>query len=206
MTPYVGDIRLHDFASYVQNHVRWEIGHSAAEQNENNVTMWVRGESTPLYDIWRQQVALLSSFKVVSAITDFQEEAITSCLDTIRRNQTSVVLACKLRWKVSSKVLKRKDPFNPPNFIEALSQVSQYIQCIRACGIHRLGLKFQYLLIWLLVDKYQISYKLSPYQESQWCHHLINTCGYRVDGQDVAYSYNLSNLHEVSALPSSDSD
>ena len=130
MNPYVGDIQLHAFASYVQNQVRWEIGHSTAEQNEKNVTLWVRGELTPPYDILRQQATLLSSFKVVSAITNFQEEAITSCLDTIRRNQTSVVLACKLRWKVSSKVLKRKDPFNPSNFIQELSQVSQYIQCI----------------------------------------------------------------------------
>ena len=143
---------------------------------------------------------------MVIAITDFQEEAITSCLDTIRRNQTSVVLACKLKWKISSKVLKRKDLFNPSNFIQALSWVSQYIQCIRACGIHWLGLKFQYLLIWLPVDEYQISYRLSLDQESQWCQNLINTCGYRVGGQDVAYSYNLSNLHEVSALPSSDSN
>ena len=139
-------------------------------------------------------------------MTNFQEEAITSFLDPIRRNQTSVVLACKLRWKVSSKVLKSKDPFNPSNFIQALSRVSQYIQCIQACGIHWLGLKFQYLLIWLPVDKYQISYKLSPDQESQWCQNLINTCGYRVHGQEAAYSYNLSNLHEVSALPGLDSD
>ena len=116
-TPYVGDIQLHAFASYVPNQVRWEIGHLATEQNEKNVTLWVRGELTPPYDIWRQQAALLSSFKVVSAITDSQEEAITSCLDTIRRNQTSVVLSYKLRWKVSSKVLKSKDPFNPSNFI-----------------------------------------------------------------------------------------
>ena len=112
---------------------------------------------------------MLASFRVVSAITDFQEEVVTTCLDIIRRNQTNVVIACKLRWKVSSKVLKSKDPFNPPNFIQALSQVSQYIQCIWACGIHWLGLKFQYLLIWLPVDKYQISYKLSPDQEGQWC-------------------------------------
>ena len=53
MTPYVGDIQLHVFASYVQNQVRWEISHSAAEHNEKNVTLWVRGELTPPYDIWR---------------------------------------------------------------------------------------------------------------------------------------------------------
>jgi hypothetical protein len=102
----------------------------------------VRGELAPPYDILRQQATLLLSFKVVSAITNFQEEDITSCLDTIKRNQTSVVLACKLKWKVSSKVLKSKGPFNPSNFIQALSRVSQYIQCIQACGIHWLGLKF----------------------------------------------------------------
>jgi hypothetical protein len=127
MTPYVGDIQLHVFASFVKNQVRWEITHSTAEQNEKNVTLWVKRELTPPYDIWRQQVAFLASFMLVSAITDFQEEAITTCLDTIRRNQTNALIACKLRWKVSSKVLKSKDPFNPPNFIQALSQVSQYI-------------------------------------------------------------------------------
>ena len=54
MTPYVGDIQLHDFSSYVQNQVRWEICHSATKQNEKNVILWVRGELTPPYDIWRQ--------------------------------------------------------------------------------------------------------------------------------------------------------
>ena len=53
LTPYVREIYLHAFASYVQNQVRWEIGHSAVKQNEKNVTLWVRAELTPLYDIWR---------------------------------------------------------------------------------------------------------------------------------------------------------
>ena len=153
-----------------------------------------------------QHATLLESSRVVSAIKYFQDEAIIACLHTIRRNQTNVVVACKLRWKVSSKFLKSKDPFNPPNFIQALSPVSQYIQCIQACGVHWLGLKFQHILICLPIDKYQISYQFSLDQESQWCQNLINTCGYRVQGQDVAYPYNLSNLHELSALPGSDLD
>ena len=33
MTPYVGDIQLHDFASFVQNQVRWEISHLVVEHN-----------------------------------------------------------------------------------------------------------------------------------------------------------------------------
>ena len=58
MNPYVGDIQLHAFSSYLQNQVRLEIGHSVVEQNKKNVTLWVRGELTPPYDILRQQATL----------------------------------------------------------------------------------------------------------------------------------------------------
>ena len=117
MSPYVGDIQLHVFASFVQNQVRCEIAHSAAEHNEKNVTLWVRGELKPLHDIRMQHTSLLESSRVVSSIRDFQDAAITACLHTIRRNQTNVVIAYKLRCKVSSKFLKSRDPFNPFNFI-----------------------------------------------------------------------------------------
>ena len=157
MSPYVGDIQLHAFSSFVQNQVRWDLAYSTVEHNEKNITLWVWGELKPPHDIRMQHATLLESSRVVSAIKYFQDESITSCLHTIRRNQTNVVVACKLWWKVSSKFLKSRDPFNPPNFIQALSWVSQYVHCIQACGIHWLGLKFQNLLIWLPIDKYQIS-------------------------------------------------
>ena len=162
MYPYVGDIQLHAFASFVQNQVRQELAYSTTEHNEKNVTIWVRGELKPPHDIRMQHAALLESSRVISAIKYFQDEAITPHLHTIRRNQTNVVVACKLQWKVSSKFLKSRDPFNPSNFVQALSRVSQYVHCIQECGVHWLGLKFQNLLIFLSVDKYHISYKLSP--------------------------------------------
>ena len=59
ISPYVGYIQLHAFASFVQNHIRWELAYLVAENNEKNVTLWVRGElKTPHY-IRKQHAALL---------------------------------------------------------------------------------------------------------------------------------------------------
>ena len=206
MSPYVGDIKLHAFSSFVQNQVRWELAYSAIEHNEKNVTLSVRGELKPPHDIQKQHIALLESPRVINAVKTFQDEVIIACFHTIRRNQTNVVTTCKLRWKVSSKFLNSRDPFNPSNFIQALSRVSQYVHCIKACRVHWLGLKFQNLLIQLPVDKYQISYKLSPHQEGQRCQNLVTTSVYRVRGEDATFPYNLSHLNELISLLGSDLD
>ena len=61
ISPYVGDIQLHAFSSFVQNQVRWELAHSSTKHNEKNVTLWVRGELKPPHVILEQHVALLES-------------------------------------------------------------------------------------------------------------------------------------------------
>lgn len=130
ISPYVGDIQLHAFSSFVQNQVRWELAYSSAKHNEKNVTLWVRGELKRPHVILEQHAALLESPRVVNAINGFQDEVIVACLHTIKSNQTNVVIACKLRWKASSKILNDRDPFNPSNFIQALSRISQYVHYI----------------------------------------------------------------------------
>lgn len=96
MSPYVGDIQLHAFASFAQNQIRWELAYSTVEHNEKNVSLWVRGELKPPHDIRMQQVSLLESPTVVHVIKNFQDEVITTCLHTIRSNQTNDVMVCKL--------------------------------------------------------------------------------------------------------------
>ena len=101
ISPSVGDMQLHAFASFVHNQVRWELAHSLTEHNEKNVTLWVRGELKPPHIILEQHATLLESPRVLNAIKGFQEEVIIVCLHTIKGNQTNAVMAFKLRCKVS---------------------------------------------------------------------------------------------------------
>ena len=42
--PYLGDVHLRDFSSFVSNHVQWESSFQTISQNEANSNLWIRHE------------------------------------------------------------------------------------------------------------------------------------------------------------------
>ena len=42
--PYIGDIHLRDFSSFVTNHMRWWHASQTIRRNEDNSMPWIRGE------------------------------------------------------------------------------------------------------------------------------------------------------------------
>ena len=43
-TPYLGDVQLRAFASFINNHVQWENAFHTISQNEANSNLWIRSE------------------------------------------------------------------------------------------------------------------------------------------------------------------
>ena len=42
--PFLGDVQLRDFSSFVSNHVQWEISFQNFSHNEAHSNLWVRSE------------------------------------------------------------------------------------------------------------------------------------------------------------------
>ena len=42
--PFSGDVQLRDFASFVRNHVQWEISFQNFSHNEAHYNLWIRSE------------------------------------------------------------------------------------------------------------------------------------------------------------------
>ena len=43
-SPYLGDVQLRAFASFVHNHVQWERVFQIVSQNEANSNLWIQNE------------------------------------------------------------------------------------------------------------------------------------------------------------------
>ena len=62
--PYLGDVQLRDFASFVSNHVQWKISFQTYSHNEANTNLWVRSEfQSPRLLLALQQQRLTYSIK-----------------------------------------------------------------------------------------------------------------------------------------------
>ena len=44
LAPYLGDVQLRAFASFVKNHVQWEDSFHTISQNEANSNIWIQHE------------------------------------------------------------------------------------------------------------------------------------------------------------------
>jgi len=100
-----------------------------------------------------------------------------------------------MRWKASTSEMKKYNPFSPASFASALSRVTPYVNCMKQCGEHWLGLRFHYLNLWMPHSVYHLGSKLSKATETKFWQALLVSKGFRLPGIDSQGNYCLSNLH-----------
>jgi hypothetical protein len=75
---------------------------------------------------------------------------------------------------------------------------------MRHCAENWIGYHFHFLLLWLPIEKYQISYKLPKKAKKAAWQRIQELQGFRTRADNTAYSYSLSGLHDMSRYPDSD--
>ena len=139
-------------------------------------------------------------------VLQLQSEVIQDCERIISAIQIPALQANNLFWQHSTEKRQQCNPFGPANLETTISRVPSYIQCMRHCAENWIGYHFHFPLLWLPTEKYQISYKLPRKAEMAAWQRMQEVQGFRTQTDNTSYSYCLSNLHDQSRYPYSDSE
>ena len=74
-------------------------------------------------------------------LRELQEKVISTCVDQISKQHYLSLEGSNHRWKTSSSTLKKWDPYCFKNFKHDLPRVEGYVDYMKKCGPHWLGLK-----------------------------------------------------------------
>ena len=163
--PFVGDVQLRAFSSFVSNHAQWEMSFQTFSHNEAHANLWIQSEPQNPGILFARYKSLFSSPTQAQHIMRLQEEVISTCTNYISIHQQATLEGSKHRWQAASPILKIQDPYCSRNFKQALSRVKGYVGCIRECGVNWLGLKFKFPLIWWPAKPYNVDFSLTRAEE-----------------------------------------
>jgi hypothetical protein len=206
INPLVGDVQLRAFTSFLLNQITWQGDFSAAKNNEDNRSLWIRPEPQRAAIFIAQYHAFLKKKGMTEHVQQLQSEVIQDCERIISAIQIPALQANNLFWQHSTEKGQQCNPFGPANLETTISRVPSYIQCMRHCAENWIGYHFHFPLLWLPIEKYQISYKLPKKAEKAAWQRIQELQGFRTRTDNTAYSYSLSGLHDMSRYPDSDSE
>jgi hypothetical protein len=206
MNPLVGDVQLRAFTSFLLNQITWQGDFSAAKNNEDNRSLWIRPEPQRAAIFIAQYHAFLKKKGMTEHVQQLQSAVIQDCERIISAIQIPALQANNLFWQHSTEKGQQCNPFGPANLEAAISRVPSYIQCMRHCAENWIGYHFHFPLLWLPIEKYQISYKLPKKAEKAAWQRIQELQGFRTRTDNTAFSYSLSGLHDMSRYPDSDSE
>jgi hypothetical protein len=206
INPLVGDVQLRAFTSFLLNQITWQGDFSAAKNNEDNRSLWIRPEPQRAAIFIAQYHAFLKKKGMTTHVQQLQSEVIQDCQRIISAIQIPALQANNLFWQHSTEKGQQCNPFGPANLEAAISRVPSYIQCMRQCAENWIGYHFHFPLLWLPIEKYQISYKLPKKAEKAAWQRIQELQGFRTRTDNTAFSYSLSGLHDMSRYPDSDSE
>jgi hypothetical protein len=206
INPLVGDVQLRAFTSFLLNQITWQGDFSAAKNNEDNRSLWIRPEPQRAAIFIAQYHAFLKKKGMTAHVQQLQSEVIQDCERIISAIQIPALQANNLFWQHSTEKRQQCNPFGPANLETTISRVPSYIQCMRHCAENWIGYHFHFPLLWLPIEKYQISYKLPKKAEKAAWQRMQELQGFRTRTDNTAYSYSLSGLHDMSRYPDSDSE
>jgi hypothetical protein len=206
INPLVGDVQLRAFTSFLLNQITWQGDFSAAKNNEDNRSLWIRPEPQRAAIFIAQYHAFLKKKGMTEHVQQLQSEVIQDCERIISAIQIPALQANNLFWQHSTEKRQQCNPFGPANLETTISRVPSYIQCMRHCAENWIGYHFHFPLLWLPIEKYQISYKLPKKAEKAAWQRMQELQGFRTRTDNTAYSYSLSGLHDMSRYPDSDSE
>jgi hypothetical protein len=206
MNPLVGDVQLRAFTSFLLNQITWQGDFSAAKNNEDKRSLWIRPEPQRAGIFIAQYHAFLKKKGMTEHVQQLQSAVIQDCERIISAIQIPALQANNLFWQHSTEREQQCNPFCPANLEAAISRVPSYIQCMRQCAENWIGYHFHFPLLWLPIEKYQISYKLPKKAEKAAWQRIQELQGFRARTDNTAFSYSLSGLHDMSRYPDSDSE
>jgi hypothetical protein len=206
INPLVGDVQLRAFTSFLLNQILWQGDFSAAKNNEDNRLLWIRPEPQGAATFISQYYAFLKKEGMTEHVQQLQSEVIQECERIISAIKIPALQASNLFWQQSTEKRQQRNPFGPANVEAAISRVPSYIQCMRHCAENWIGYQFHFPLLWLPIEKYQISYKLPKKAEKAAWQRLQEVKGFRALTDKTSQSYSLSSLHDQSRYPDSDSE
>jgi hypothetical protein len=206
INPLVGDVQLRAFTSFLLNQITWQGDFSAAKNNEDNRSLWIRPEPQRAAIFIAQYHAFLKKKGMTTHVQQLQSEVIQDCQRIISAIQIPALQANNLFWQHSTEKGQQCNPFGPANLEAAIFRVPSYIQCMRQCAENWIGYHFHFPLLWLPIEKYQISYKLPKKAEKAAWQRIQELQGFRTRTDNTAFSYSLSGLHDMSRYPDSDSE
>jgi hypothetical protein len=206
MNPLVGDVQLRAFTSFLLNQITWQGDFSAAKNNEDKRSLWIRPEPQRAGIFIAQYHAFLKKKGMTEHVQQLQSAVIQDCERIISAIQVPALQANNLFWQHSTEREQQCNPFCPTNLEAAISRVPSYIQCMRQCAENWIGYHFHFPLLWLPIEKYQISYKLPKKAEKAAWQRIQELQGFRARTDNTAFGYSLSGLHDMSRYPDSDSD
>jgi hypothetical protein len=206
MNPLVGDVQLRAFTSFLLNQITWQGDFLAAKNNEDKRSLWIRPEPQRAGIFIAQYHAFLKKKGMTEHVQQLQSAVIQDCERIISAIQAPALQANNLFWQHSTEREQQCNPFCPTNLEAAISRVPSYIQCMRQCAESWIGYHFHFPLLWLPIEKYQISYKLPKKAEKAAWQRIQELQGFRARTDNTAFGYSLSGLHDISRYPDSDSD
>jgi hypothetical protein len=206
INPLVGDVQLRAFTSFLLNQIIWQGDFSAAKHNEDNRLLWIRPEPQRAATFISQYYEFLKQPGVTEHVQQLQSEVLQDCEHIIRSIEIPALQANNLFWQQSTEKRQQHNPFGPANLEVAISRIPNYIQCVRHCAENWIGYRFYFPILWLPIERYQVSYKLPKKAETTAWQRLQQVQGFRTPTDSTSHSYSLSNLHDQSRYPDSDSE
>jgi hypothetical protein len=206
INPLVGDIQLRAFTSFLYNQILWQSNFAAAKHNEDNKLLWIRPEPERAARFISEYYEVLKKPGVTEHVQQLQSIVLQECQQSISTIEILALQANNLIWKQSTKQRQQHNPFGPINLEAAISRIPSYIQCVRHCAENWIGYKFYFPLLWMPIETYQVSYKLSKKVEIAAWHRLQEEQGFKTPTDSTARSYYLSTLHGQSQYQDSDSE
>ena len=98
-------------------------------------------------------------------LMELQEKVISTSVNHISKQQHLALEGNKHRWKPSSSALKKRDPYCFTKSKQALPRVEGFVNCMKKCGPHCLGLKYKFPLIWWLANPYKDDFILTKAED-----------------------------------------
>jgi hypothetical protein len=206
MNPLVGDVQLRAFTSFILNQITWQDDFTAASNNEDKRSLWIRPEPQRAGIFIAQYRTFLRKKGMTELVQQLQSAVIQDCERIISAIQIPALQANNLCWQHSTKKEHQCNPFGPANLETAISRVPSYIQHMKQCAENWIGYHFHFPLLWLPIEKYQLSYKLPKKAEKAAWQRIQELQGFRAWTDNTAFGYSLSGLHDISRYPDSDSD
>ena len=114
--PYLGDVQLRSFASFINNHVQWENDFNTISENESNSNMWIRSEPQSPWVLLTFHGRRLTSPMKTQQLMELQEKFISTCVNQISKQQHLTLKGNKHILQTSSSALKKRDPYCFRNF------------------------------------------------------------------------------------------